>query len=167
MASEKILNQKKSVVKEIKEKLQNNKTFLLLDYQGLTVSEFGELRKNLKNQNSDIKIYKNTLMNMALTEEKIALNDYMSGPNAYLFSNDIIEPIKLVSEFQKEHPKLEIRVGYIDGEKVELDTIKKYATIPSMEGLLTMFAGGLIEHLRNLSIACNLYAEKKESEGGN
>ena len=44
--------------------------------------------------------------------------------------------------------------------------ISDYATIPSMEGLLTMFAGGLIEHVRNLSIGLNLYAEKLE-EGGN
>lgn len=166
MASEKILNEKKAVVEEIKSKLKNNKTFLLLDYQGLSDSELKSLRKDLRSQNSDVKIYKNTLMHLALKDEKIELDDYMTGPNAYLFSNDVIEPIKLISEFGKNHPSLEIRIGYIDGEKVELETIKKYATIPSMEGLLTMFAGGLIEHVRNLSIACDLYAKKLESEGG-
>ena len=60
----------------------------------------------------------------------------------------------------------EIRVGYIDNEVVDTKVIAEYATIPSMEGLLTMFAGGLIEHVRNLSIGLNLYAEKLE-EGGN
>ena len=55
---------------------------------------------------------------------------------------------------------------YIDNEVVDVNTINQYATIPSMEGLLTMFAGGLIEHVRNLSIGLNLYAEKLE-EGGN
>ena len=167
MASERILNEKKAVVEEIKGKLKNSKTFLLLDYQGLTDDELKSLRKDLRNQSSDVKVYKNTLMNLALKDEKIELNDYMTGPNAYLFSNDVIEPIKLVSEFAKNHPALEIRVGYIDGEKVELETINKYATIPSMEGLLTMFAGGLIEHVRNLSIGLNLYAEKLEKGGNN
>ena len=166
MASEKILEQKKAVVNEIKEKLDSSKTFLLLDYRGLTVEEITKLRRSLKEIDSDIKIYKNTLMNLALKDKNINLDDFMAGPNAYLFSNDIIEPIKIVSNFAKECPALEIRVGYIDKEIVGEDTIKQYADIPSMEGLLTMFAGGLVEHLRNLSIGLNLYAEKLE-KGGN
>ncbi len=166
MASKEILKQKEAVVKEITEKLDNSKTFLLLNYQGLTVSEFAELRRSLKEVNSDVKIYKNTLMNLALTKKNIKLNDYMEGPNAYLFADSIIEPIKVVSKFAKEHPALEVRVGYIDSEIADSKVIAEYATIPSMEGLLTMFAGGLMEHVRNLSIGLNLYAEKLE-EGGN
>jgi len=166
MASERILEQKKAVVEEIKNKLDNAKTFLLIDYRGLTVSEITELRRSLREMGSDIKVYKNTLMNLALKDKNIKLDDFMEGPNAYLFSSDVIEPIKLVSKFAKEHPALEIRAGYIDSEVVDVNTIKKYADIPSMEGLLTMFAGGLVEHLRNLSIGLNLYAEKLE-KGGN
>ena len=166
MASERILEQKKAVVEEIKNKLDNAKTFLLIDYRGLSVSEITELRRSLREMGSDIKVYKNTLMNLALKDKNIKLDDFMEGPNAYLFSSDIIEPIKVVSKFAKEHPALEIRVGYIDQEVVDVNVIKQYAEIPSMEGLLTMFAGGLIEHLRNLSIGLNLYAEKLE-KGGN
>ena len=166
MASKRILEQKQAVVKEITDKLDNAKTFLLLNYQGLTVSEFAELRRSLREVNSDVKIYKNTLMNIALKDKNIELSDYMEGPNAYLFADSIIEPIKVVSKFAKDHPALEIRVGYIENEIVDTKVINEYATIPSMEGLLTMFAGGLIEHVRNLSIGLNLYAEKLE-EGGN
>lgn len=165
MASAKILEQKKEVVKEIVNKLDESKTFLLLNYQGLTVSEIATLRKNLREIGSDVKVYKNTLVNLALKEKNIELYDYMEGPNAYLFSKDIIEPIKIVSKFAKEHPALEIRVGFIDDKIADTKVISEYATIPSMEGLLTMFAGGLIEHVRNMSIALNLYAEKLE-EGG-
>lgn len=167
MASKRILEQKQAVVKEIADKLDNAKTFLLLNYQGLTVSEFAELRRSLREVNSDVKIYKNTLMNIALKDKNIELNDYMEGPNAYLFADSIIEPIKVVSKFAKEHPALEIRVGYIDSTIADSKVINEYATIPSMEGLLTMFAGGLIEHVRNLSIGLNLYAEKLEKGGEN
>ena len=131
-----------------------------------TVSEIAELRHSLREVNSDVTVYKNTLMNIALKNKNIALNEYMEGPNAYLFADSIIEPIKVVSKFAKEHPALEIRVGFIDNEVVDTKVIAECATIPSMEGLLTMFAGGLIEHVRNLSIGLNLYAEKLE-EGGN
>ena len=77
MASNKILKQKEATVNEITKKLDNSKTFLLLNYQGLTVSEFAELRRSLREVNSDVKIYKNTLMNIALKNKNIALNDYM------------------------------------------------------------------------------------------
>ena len=167
MASKRILEQKENTVKEITDKISNSKTFLLLNYQGLTVSEIAELRSSLREVKSDIKVYKNTLMNLALKNKNIDLNDYMSGPNAYLFSESIIEPIKIVSKFAKEHPALEVRVGYIDNEVVSKEVVNQYATIPSMEGLLTMFAGGLIEHVRNLSIGLNLYAEKLEKGGNN
>ena len=167
MASKEILKQKEATVKEIVDRLDNSKTFLLLKYHGLSVSEISELRNSLREVNSDIKVYKNTLMNLALKNKNIELNDYMSGPNAYLFSNSIIEPIKVISKFAKEHPALEVRVGYIDNEIVDTNIINEYATIPSMEGLLTMFAGGLIEHVRNLSIGLNLYAEKLEKGGNN
>ena len=167
MASKRILEQKEATVKEIISKLENSKTFLLLNYQGLTVSEFAELRRSLREVNSDVKIYKNTLMNIALKDKNIELSDYMEGPNAYLFADSIIEPIKVVSKFAKDHPALEIRVGYIDSEIADSKVINEYATIPSMEGLLTMFAGGLIEHVRNLSIGLNLYAEKLEKGGEN
>ena len=167
MASKRILEQKENTVKEIVSKLDNSKTFLLLNYQGLSVSEIAQLRQSLRDINSDIKVYKNTLMSLALKNKKIDLQDYMSGPNAYLFSDSIIEPIKVVSKFAKEHPALEVRVGYVDNEVVDTKVINEYASIPSMEGLLTMFAGGLIEHVRNLSIGLNLYAEKLEKGGNN
>lgn len=167
MASKEILKQKEATVKEITDKLDSSKTFLLLNYQGLTVSELRELRQSLREVNSDIKVYKNTLMSLALKNKNIELNDYMQGPNAYLFSESIIEPIKVVSKFAKDHPALEVRVGYIDNEVVDTTVINTYATIPSMEGLLTMFAGGLMEHVRNLSIGLNLYAEKLEKGGNN
>ncbi|UKI58714.1 MAG: 50S ribosomal protein L10 [Clostridium sp.] len=63
MASKEILKQKEAVVKEITEKnLIILKTFLLLNYQGLTVSEFAELRRSLREVNSDVKIYKKILL---------------------------------------------------------------------------------------------------------
>ena len=106
-------------------------------------------------------------MKLALKDKNIELNNYMEGPNAYLFADSIIEPIKVVSKFAKDHPALEVRVGYIDNQIADKKVISEYATIPSMEGLLTMFAGGLIEHVRNLSIGLNLYAEKLEKGGEN
>ena len=94
----------------------------------------------------------------------INLDEYLEGPNAIVFGKEMLEPIKIISKFAKEHDNIEIVSGIVNGEAVDLDTIKGYASIPSREGLLTMLAGGLIEHVRNLSIALNLYAEQLGEE---
>lgn len=166
MASAKNLKVKENLVSEINSKIDEAKTILLVDYQGMTVADLNALRANLKKEGSDLKVYKNTLATRAFAEKGIKLDDYMTGPNAFIFSKDIIEPIKTVSKVAKANDSLTIKAGYIDGSFADVKTINEYASIPSYEGLLTMFAGGVIEHVRNLSIALNLYAENLE-KGGN
>ena len=99
--------------------------------------------------------------------KKLKFDEPLEGANAIVFGSSLLEPIKVISDFAKNHETINIKAGIINGEIVGLDTIKEYASIPSMEGLLTMFAGGLIEHVRNLSIGLNLYAEKLEKGGNN
>ena len=160
MASEKILESKKNVVSEIGNKLKNSESVILFKYAQSTVSDMEELRKELKKIDSEVKVYKNTLVKRALDDMNIDLSSFLEGPNAIVFGKELLEPIKTISEFAKNHNNIELVTGIINGEVVSLDTIKDYASIPSMDGLLTMFAGGLIEHVKNLSIALNLYAEK-------
>lgn len=160
MASERILDAKREVVSEISEKLKNSKSIVLFRYAESTVSDMQELRKELKKIDSEVKVYKNTLVRRALEDMNIDLSSFLEGPNAIVFGKELLEPIKAIDEFAKKHDNVQIITGIIDGEVVTLDTINEYASIPSMDGLLTMFAGGLIEHVKNLSIALNLYAEQ-------
>lgn len=162
MASTKILNAKKEIVKEITDKINNSESVILFQYQGLTVSELDELRKKLKADNATVKVYKNTLLKRALDDLSISFDGFLEGPNAILFGESLLEPIKTIAEFAKTHEKLQIRVGIISGSVADIATIKEYASIPSREGLLTQLAAGMMEHVRNLSIALNLYAEGKE-----
>ena len=160
MASAKILEQKQDIVSEIDSKLKNSKSVVLFSYQGLSVADIAELRRELRKVDSEVKIYKNTLVKRAMDDNNYDVDAFLEGPNAIVFGKEILEPIKVLSEFNKNHNQVEVRTGIVDGEVVSLDTIKEYASIPSMEGLLTMLAGGMIEHLKNLSIGLNLYADK-------
>lgn len=162
MASDKIINMKKEVVSEIVDKVKNSESVIVFQYQGLTVADVSELRKLLKPVEAEVKVYKNTLLKRALDEVNVDLTDFLEGPNAVLFGKNLLEPIKVISEFAKKHDKLDIRVGIISGEKADLETIKEYADIPSREGLLTMLAGGMIQYVRDLAIGLNLYAEQLE-----
>lgn len=163
MASSKVLESKKAIVGEIIESLKTSESVVLFEYQGLTVSEVSDLRKKLREVQGEVKVYKNTLLKRALDDLNIDLDGFLEGPNAIMFGKNLLEPIKVISEFQKSHDKMNIRVGIINGEKAELSVIKEYAAIPSYEGLLTMLAAGMMEHVRNLSIGLNLYAEKLEN----
>ena len=164
MASEKILESKREVVAEITNKLKNSESVILFKYSESTVSDMQELRRDLKNIGSEVKVYKNTLVKRALDDMKIDLSEFLEGPNAIVFGKELLEPIKVLDKFAKNHKNVQVITGIIKGEVVSIDTIKEYASIPSMEGLLTMFAGGLIEHVKNLSIALNVSADKLGEE---
>ena len=164
MASEKILNRKKETVKEITDKIKNSQSVILFNYKESTVADLQGLRRELKKVDSEVKIYKNTLVNIALNGMGVNLSEFLEGQNAIVFGKDLLEPIKAIDAFAKAHDNVKIITGMVNGEVVSLDVINDYASIPSMEGLLTMFAGGLIEHVKNLSIALNLYAEKLGEE---
>ena len=162
MASEVILKQKQTVIDEIKERTQNATTIVLFDYRGITDSEAKELRIKLRETNSDYKVYKNTLMARAFNDLGIDLNEALSGPSAFAYGEDQVAPIKVLSDFAKEHPALVLKVGIIDGEKADQAKLAEYATLPSREGLLTMLAGGMIGIVRDLSICLDLYSQQKE-----
>jgi len=162
MASEKNLNAKREVVSEITQKIKESASVIVFTYQGLTVAQLAELRNELKKTNSEVKIYKNTLAKRAFNDADIQNEEFWAGPNAILFGAELLEPIKVISKFSKDNKNVEIKTGLADGKVLTLDEIKAYAEIPSREGLLCMFAGGLMEHARNFAIGIDLYAKKLE-----
>ncbi len=164
MASQKILESKKLVVNEIVDKIKNSESVILFQYQGLTVSEMTELRKELFKLDSELKIYKNTLLKRAMEELNHNVDEFLTGPNAILFGKDLLEPIKLISEFAKKHKLVDIRVGVISGSVADTNVIKEYANIPSREGLLTMIAGGMIQYVRDFAICVDLHAKNLEGK---
>lgn len=162
MASAKILEHKKAIVDEIKNNLQNSESVIIFTYQGLTVSDLSDLRRELKKANGEVKVYKNTLLKRAVDDLNINLDGFLEGPNAILFGKELLEPIKVISNFAKDHEKANITIGIINGSPVDLDVIKEYASIPSRDGLLTMLAGGMIQYVRDLAVGLNMYAEQLE-----
>lgn len=162
MANAKILEAKQNVINEITDVAKNSASFILFDYRGLTAEEVTELRRNLRENGAQYKVWKNTLTKRAMDGLNFNLDDCLNGPSAMAYSDDSVAPIKVLSDFAKEHKALEIKGGIVDGEVASLDTIKQLATLPSREGLLTMLASGLIGTVRDLSIALNMLSEEKE-----
>lgn len=162
MANAKILEAKQGVIDEITDVAKNSASFILFDYRGLTAEEVAELRRNLRENGAKYKVWKNTLTKRAMDGLNFNLDDCLNGPSAMAYSDDSVAPIKVLSDFAKEHKALEIKGGIVDGKVTTLENIKALSTLPSREGLLTMLASGLIGTVKDLSIALNMLSEEKE-----
>ena len=163
MANQKVLEQKQQIIDEIAKNVQESSSFIFLENHGLTVSETMELRRKLRESGSELKIYKNTLVNRALSTLDIDLKDELNGPKVVAFGKDAIAPIKIVSEFAKTHPTLDLRIAIVDGEVTKQDKIKELANVPSRDTLLTMFASGLMEHVKSVAICLDLHSQNLEN----
>ena len=164
MANQKILDKKQEIINEISTKTKDASSVVLFEYQGLTAMETNELRRLLRESESDFKIYKNTLVKRAMDTLKIDLDEHLEGPKAMAFGSDAVAPIKALSDFAKKHPALVLKVGIVEGEITDEAKLKELSAIPSREGLLTMLAGGLMGTVRDLSIGLDLYSKQLEEK---
>lgn len=162
MPSKKVLEQKQDIVAEIKDKINNSKTLVLFDYSGITDSTNKILRSKLKDSDSEYKIYKNTLLNLAFKDLGIDLEEYLKGPTAIAFSNDDIAAIKIINDTSKNNSTLVLKVGIVEGNIQDKAKLEELAKIPDRMGLYTMLAGGMLQITKDLAVALNLYSEKLE-----
>lgn len=164
MANQKILEQKQKIVEEIAENVKNASSVVFFEYAKLTDADMKTIRRKLRECDSELKIYKNTLTKRALDTLDINLGDELVGPKAIAFGSDAVAPIKVLNDFAKTNDALQLKVGIVDGEIADLEMLKELASIPSREGLLTMLAGGLMGTVRDLSICLDLYSQQLEEK---
>lgn len=153
MPSEKVLEQKKTQVREVAEALKSAQTGILVDYRGLTVEEDTKLRNNLRQAGVKYFVVKNTLLRLAAKEVGLeGLDDALHGPTALAVSDeDAVAPAKVMADFAKENEKLEIKTGFMDGSVMTLDEVKQLAATPNRETLLAKMLGSLNAPISNLA----------------
>ncbi len=168
------LENKKQVVESIKEKIQNAKSVVFVDYKGLTVLEDTEFRNEFRKANCEYKVLKNTLVRKAFNELGITCFDEdLNGPTAVAFGEDETAAAKVVVEACKKfNDKISVKSAYVDGAYVDVKGVKALSAMPSKEELIakmlgsmqapiTNFAGALSGITRKLVIALNAISEKK------
>jgi len=140
--------EKEQVVSELHEKLEAPKTVILTDYRGLNVEEITRLRRRLQEASVEYRVVKNRLVLLALKETSLEqLSDLFVGPTAMaLTRDDPLAPAKVLLEFSKETPMLEIKGGFVEGRVVGPIEIEAMAKLPGREvllaNLLRLFKGG-------------------------
>ena len=155
---------KKPIVDEIKGYVEKAGAAVLVDYRGLTVEEDTALRKALREAGVVYKVYKNTYLNFAFEGTEFAeLAKHLEGPTAVAFGiDDAVAPARILAEFAKKAPKLELKGGVVEGTYYDTKGINAVATIPSRDILLGRLLGSMQSPIANFARVIKQIAEKEE-----
>ena len=137
--------EKVAVVDEVTGKLQAADAVIVTEYRGMKVGQLAGLRRQLRDQGGEYKVYKNTLARFAAQNAGVAeLADLMVGPTALAFiEGDAAAVAKVLRDAARTNPLLIIKGGSMSGKTLSAKDVEALADLPSREVLLAQFAGAL------------------------
>ena len=136
---------KRQIVSELQDSLQDTQMTVVIDFQGLSVGEISDLRNRIRPTGAVCKVTKNTLMRIAVdgNEDWQALTEYLKGPSAFMLVKEDLSAIKSYQEFQKATKKTSIRGAVMEGKVLSEDEVKALGDLPTKEVLMSQIAGTL------------------------
>ena len=157
-----VLAAKSETVKEISEKAKKSSTIIVCEYRGLTVAQIQEVRRALRKEKAEMNVYKNSLVERAVDELGYNdLNSILTGPNAIVFSEDVIAGAKVIAKYAKRHRDiLVVKGGIVEGKFVDAKGIIEVSKLPGKEGLISMFLSCLQAPIRSFACAVKAVADK-------
>lgn len=144
--------EKKEIVKEVKDKIDRASCICFTNYKGLSAPRLNELRRTLATKNAEMKVFKNRLILLALKEKSLdKLSRFVNGPMALIFAyDDPLQPIKIISDFRKDDKKPIVNGGYIDGDIFDAQSFVKLASLSSKEEMYRKMIGSLSSPLNKM-----------------
>ena len=129
--------EKQFITKEYVTRLNASPFFMVVDYKGLTVGQFTELRKRLTRAGSEVHVVKNSVFRIAAKEAGVAdLSGLLGGQMAVVTGQrDISAAAKAVRTFQSEFDKPKLKFGYLNNQRLETADLVALADLPSIEVL--------------------------------
>jgi len=126
--------QKKNYITEMTANFENSEAVLVTHYQGLTVKQLDELRKQMRKHGIQFKITKNRITKLALEKTKCKdLANLFTGPTAVALSKDAISTAKILTKFSKENNNLKILGGIMGKEILDVAAVANVATLPTLD----------------------------------
>ena len=128
------------------------KAAILADYSGLNVQQLAELRSQLRQAAVELQVVKNTLARRAVEETGfVPLTEHFVGPISVAFSqHDAVAMAKALTEYAKKEPKLNVRVGFVEGQVLSPEQITALAELPPREVLLARMLASMQSPLTGL-----------------
>ena len=124
---------KKSYIKEMTAQFEKSKAVLVTHYQGLSVKQLDNLRKQMREHGIQFKITKNRITKIALEKSRCKdLSNLFTGPTAVALSEDAISSAKILTKFSKENENLKILGGIMGKEILDVAAVANIATLPTL-----------------------------------
>lgn len=164
MPNAKVLSEKQAVVANLTNKLQNAAAGVLVDYKGITVAEDTALRAELRKNNVEYAVVKNTLLQFAVNNCGMnELDSLLNGATALaICHDDPVAPARVVNDFAKKiDGRFEIKGGFMDGKAMPLDEVLALANIPPLPILQAQVLGTMLAPISGLACVLKQIAEKQ------
>ncbi len=160
--------EKLAVVDEVRERLSTTEAVLLTEFRGLDVPSLAALRHALRQVGGDYKVYKNTLVRLAVRDLGLDLEDLLTGPTAMAFvgqradgsSGDAVSVAKALKDFARTNSALVIKGGILDDRRLTIEEINVLAEIAPRDVLLAQFAGVLAAPLQQFAALLSALPQK-------
>jgi len=167
--------EKATIIDDLRGKLDSSPFLLLVDYTGMKVDHFAELRKRLAESGAECHVVKNTMLRRAVTALNLPeLNGALKGQNAMVTGpSDICAAAKALKTFKAEFTKPEVRGGFLDRALLTVEQIHALADLPpknilqaQLLGLLLSPATGLVRVLNEPASSLARLLQAKHDQGG-
>ncbi len=137
--------EKQLISKEYLSRLNASPFFIVVDYKGLTVGQFGELRRRLARAGAEVHVVKNSIFRVAAKEAGLAdLGGSLTGQLAVVTGpRDISAAAKALKTYQAEFDKPKLRFGYLNNQRLEVSDLQALAVLPSLEVLRGRLLGAI------------------------
>jgi large subunit ribosomal protein L10 len=145
--------EKVAVVEEVRGRFADASAAILTEYRGLKVKEISVLRRQLTAAGGEYKIYKNTLVRRAASEDGLdSILPLLEGPTAIAFIRDDVAAVaKVLRDFARTNPHLVVKGGLLGRDLLDTARTNALADLPSREVLLAQIAGALAAPLRQMA----------------
>jgi large subunit ribosomal protein L10 len=140
------LENKKEIVSNLKEALDESQMTVVIDYKGVSVAEITDLRNRLRQSGASCVVTKNTFMRRAIAEYEQwqPMEEFLKDSSAFLLlKDDLSSGIKAYRDFQKATKKTVLRGGVLEGKVLNEEEVKAIGDLPSKEELIAQIAGAI------------------------
>ena len=136
---------------------------VFVEYRGISVEDDTKLRTTIRNDGNEYSVVKNSIIAHAAKEAGIEGLDSLEGPTAVVISyEDYVTPAKAVYDYAKNNEFYKIKLGVMDGKKIDVAEVEKLASLPSKDTLYAMLASALLGNIRNLAVVLDQTRQKLE-----
>ena len=160
-------NAKQVIIDEIKERIDESVSVVVVDYLGITVEQADALRSNLRKEGVKFTVYKNSLVKRAIAGtpyEALAEGDTLKGSSALAFcTEDATASARVISKAIKQYKKMSFKGGIVEGVVYDKAQIEEFAEIPSREELIARFMGSIQSPLTKFALTLKAIAEEQEA----